>query len=143
MPFITDEAALGVVSDALKLDSPASLAPYWPGIVARANAWAYNEVVDRLLRRGLLIAQVTQWDRGAEVQSDLMLWKALTVGAGLEGFDDKFLKTLDRREELDKAGFFVAGVWLAPDGTAGQARSGASSDTGTFGWPGSTNEPRW
>ena len=52
---------------------------------------AYNEIRRRLLRRGASSEQVDAWDCRQEIARDLALWKALTLGGALEGFDKKFI----------------------------------------------------
>jgi hypothetical protein len=103
------------------------LGNYWGEFILQAQTWAYQEIVSRLLARGFTPTQINSWDRGAEYERALTLWWALQRGAGLEGYDDKFLKMFDRRAELNTVFVSVGGGWQPPADTPGTVGTGALS----------------
>lgn len=136
MAFLSDAQTLVSLEDTLK--KPAgTLQSYWSRINTESHAWAYAHVVNVLLGKGFTIAQIADWDSGAHYERDLTLWRALTRGGGLEGYDDKFVKTFDRREELKAlVALEIDGVFTAPAGTAGQVSTGPlDTTTDVFVWP--------
>ncbi len=117
-------------------------APYWVTIVADAQTSAYQEIVGRLIERGFTEAQINSWDRGAEFELVIMKYWALVNGGGLSGnYDDRFIKMLDRRRELDDVMIAVAGVYITP----GQMQPGTINFGTRQGaprtWPGSADGP--
>ncbi len=125
--FLTDDQCLQSVADMLKT-AKASLPAYWSSVVSEAHAGAYNEIVGRLLRRGFTLAQITAWDRGAEFERQLTLFWALTNGGGLNSYDDKFIKTFDRRKDLDDVQFSIANVFINPVASDGPGQVGIGSE---------------
>lgn len=136
MAFVSDAQLLSDLADTLKKPE-AQLQAYWTRIVSQSHAWAYQYIVNCLLGKGFLIAQITQWDSGPHYERLLTLWMALTRGGGLEGYDDKFLKQLDCRDQLKELrALEISGVAVNPEGTAGLASTGAYDTTDDiFVWP--------
>lgn len=85
----------------------ASLGKQWDQIVADSNQSAFLDIRGILIMRGYTAQQVMGWDRGPEFQRDIGLFWCLVKGAGLHPYDDRFIKQLDRREEIRKPGFLV------------------------------------
>lgn len=141
MAFLTDEQLLNDLSDLLKKEQ-GTLLPYWGNIVSAAHGWAYAFVVNTLAGRGFTLAQITAWDLGPHYERDLTLWKALVRGGGLEGYDDRFVKMLDVREELSKVSTLVIdGVFQQPEGAAGTVGVGAADTSrDVFVWPDPNDE---
>lgn len=88
------------VADALKVPGVSDLATWWNGICTAALASAEADVQGVLVGRGYTVDQVDDWPGGVATVSDLALFWALTNAGVLEAFDDKFVKALDRREQL-------------------------------------------
>jgi hypothetical protein len=130
MSFIIDADALVAVADALKLTGTAEMPAYWNRIVPRANAWAYGQIKQALVRRGHSTDDIDRWDEGPAYQMDLMLWRALTEGGALEGFDERWVQMLDRREELKEVILIVGEEWEQPEDLAGQSRTGPYDTSG-------------
>lgn len=132
MSFITDSQLLNRLAGVLKMKAeqiPVS-APYWPTIVTDSRQSAWNDILGQLVGvRGYSQAQVTSWDRGAEIQTDLGLFWCLVKGAGLHEFNDTFIKHLDRREELKAMPITIGGVVTSPGGAQPNISRGALTDT--------------
>lgn len=102
----------------------------WDEIVTGSNAAAYQEIVSKLAGRGYSKAQIDAWPRGAEFQRHIGLFWSLTNGAGLHGYDDKFINKFDRREELEEVQITDAdGELVEPEaGTGGAVGFGILSN---------------
>lgn len=100
--YITDAELKTALAPVLRKASVHDLNPLWDGIVPDANEAAYNEIIGRLTNRGYSVAQIDQWARRYEFNRDIGLFWCLVKGAGLDGYDDKWIDRLDRREELDE-----------------------------------------
>jgi hypothetical protein len=98
---------------------PSGLQPYWDVIVTDSHQSAWNEIVRRLAMRGHSLGQINTWDAGSEFEIDISLFWCLTKGAGLHGYDDKFITKLDRRDELDDVIITSGGSIVVPDGDTG------------------------
>jgi hypothetical protein len=102
--FITQAEVKARLAATLKLASPADLAPYWDQITADALAAGWADIQSVLFARGFSSAQINAWTAGRAYQSDQSLFWCLVNGAGIATenatYDDKFVKRLDRREEL-------------------------------------------
>jgi hypothetical protein len=98
--FITADELKQIVADALH-QTTAQLPSEWDRIVFLSNQTAFMDIRGKLLQRGYDTAQMLNWDRGPEFQRDLGLYWSLVRGAGLHGYDDKFINKLDRRKELE------------------------------------------
>lgn len=112
--YLTDAQIQTSLLPLLKLNDATTLAAYWTTIISDCHQQAYNEVQGRLLERGYTAAQIAAWDRGAELEKDLSLYWCLTKGAGLNGTDDKWIKVLDRRKELETISVSNAGKVVNP-----------------------------
>jgi hypothetical protein len=114
-----------------------SLVGFWLGVITEANQWAYNEILSRLVARGFTLAQVTAWDRGAEFQRDMGVWKCIADNAVMQpdSYNVKAKDTLDRRKELSGAPqdniqaciLTINGVFQAPQTTVGNPNNGKVS----------------
>jgi hypothetical protein len=98
--FIDSAELTTILEGALKV-SAGALPDYWAKIVTDALASAYRDIRGALIQRSFTAAQVDAWDRGAEYQRDIGLYWCLVRGAGMHGYDDRFIKMLDRRKELE------------------------------------------
>ncbi len=127
--FLTDDVLTTDLAGSLK-KVRAALANYWPLFLTQCHQWAYNEIVSALLARGFTQAQIAAWDRGADFERDLTLYRALVRGAALEDYDLKAVEMLDRRKEL--CGVLVAngGQWQRPKDTPGTVGSGSFDTSG-------------
>lgn len=139
--FVSTDQCLSDLADSLQ-KTLADLAPQWNGIVSRSHAWAYNFIVATLTAKGFTLAQIVQWDQGGDFERDLTLWKALSRGGALSGFDDKFIKTYDVRQDLVCLNSLpISGVWQTPASTPGLVGTGALNTTeDIFVWPGDDGE---
>ena len=128
--FITDAFLLGRVEALLKTIQGSSQfnTPGWLLIVADANVAAVNEIYGQLTARGFLATQIAGWDRAAEYNLDIGLYWSLVKGAGLSSADDKWVKGLDRRKELETVQVVSAGVWQTPLGPPLAVGVGAMQD---------------
>lgn len=100
---------LQALADTLKV-AVEDLDDAWGRIARDAEAAARAEVRGRLLARGCTAAQADGWDRLAEYARDIGLYFALVRGAGLHGYEDKWVARLDRRGELDASVVRSAGA---------------------------------
>lgn len=132
--FITDSQLLERLAGVLKID-PEDVAvsvPYWLKIVADSNQASWNDIRAQLVGvRGFSDGQVSSWDRGAEVQTDLGLFWCLVKGAGLHEFNDTFIRHLDRRGELKKMPITIGGEVVKPGGTQPNISAGRLNDAGS------------
>ena len=94
MSFITDAVLKAKLNARLKRQDPVVLESWWTALVTDANVSAYAEIVTHLLARGYSKAQIDTWDRGAEFQGYIGLYFLYRDGAGLEGYDDKWVEKL-------------------------------------------------
>lgn len=134
--FNTDAIILQAVSDTLQAVGVSNLPAQWTNIAAQAHVWAYNTIVSALSGRGFTPAQILAWDRGAEFEGDLAIYRALSRGGALANLDDKFIRTFDRREELKDVFYTTGGAIQDAQGTAGQVGVGdMDTSTDIFQWP--------
>jgi hypothetical protein len=115
--FVADALVKDRLAKQLKQD-PANLPDYWDQIVADAHEAATNDIYGALLARGYTQTQIQSWDRGAEFEKMQAVYYCLTEGAGLAGYDDKWVAKLDRRATLKTVAVTAAGVFQAPQGTS-------------------------
>jgi hypothetical protein len=121
--FITDAQLFAVLAPVLhkaNVDLQANQG-FWAAIVTAANNSAYGEIAGRLAERAYSSAQVAGWDRGAEFQTQIGLYLALSMGAANqpEGYRDGMLRVLDYRPQLKDVSVLVSGKFVYPDGTDG------------------------
>jgi hypothetical protein len=142
--FLTDTQTYSALADTLKA-AGLQIPDWWRSINQSSHAWAYNEIVSRLLARGFTQAQIAAWDRGAEFEQDLTIYRAMARGAMTEeNVTAEFIGMFDRREELtgnpskDLKPVLVAnaGVWQTPADTPGTVGVGAVGTAGfVFNFP--------
>lgn len=123
--FLTDRDLADQVKDTLALDVLDVESP-WYKIAIRANAAAYSDIRSILARRGYTIAQIDGWDDGKAYQADQGLFWALVRGGCAKDFDDKFIKMLDRRKDLETVAVVVGGVLVGP--VSGRTVSGTTDN---------------
>lgn len=99
-PYITNDVLKARLVACLQRAGLTDSDSNWDLIVADANEWAYNEIVSALLERGFTISQINEWDRREEFNKSLGLFWCLVLGGVTHAYDDKFIRDLDRREEL-------------------------------------------
>ncbi len=99
MAFVTDAEVKSALADILAQDVSA-LVSKWDGIITRANASAYQDILSALGARGYTTAQIAAWLRGPEFNLDIALFWCLVHGGASLNYDDRFIKLLDRRGEL-------------------------------------------
>lgn len=119
--FNSSAVILQAISDTLQQAGTSSLPAQWTNIANQAQTWAYQEIVSVLSGRGFTAAQIAAWDRGAEFELDLSLFRALSRGHMLGAMADApfLLKTFDRRPELLTVIYTTGGAIQDPQGTAG------------------------
>lgn len=146
--FTTDLLIKNRLAGLLKqLNLEDGLSEYWDDIVTDSRTSAYNEIVSRLADRGLSLTQIADWERGAEFERDIALYWCLIKGA-VGGEDDKFIKQLDRRKELDEVAVVIDGEVVTGGGNDGPVGYGVvSADVVEFNRVVTsgkvTNRPRW
>ncbi len=151
MAFLTDAACLQKLADVLQAASTSALPAQWAStILPDCHVWAYQELLTALASRGFTAVQIAAWDRGAEFEGDLTLYRALSRGGSLQNLDDKFINTFDRRDDLHgnpsknitAVSVLNGGVWQAPAGGVGLPSHGVEA-TGSdiFVWPGTGDPP--
>lgn len=78
---------------------------------------SYGEIYRILIEKGYQVNQLDGWDSRVSFSTDLGLYFLMTYTAGFADWDDKFVKNLDVREELQKlTSILVNGVPVAPVG---------------------------
>lgn len=117
--FNTPANVLQAVSDTLQQVGSINLPAQWENIAAQCQTWAYNEIVSALSGRGFTPAQIAAWDRGAEFELDLAIFRALSRGGALANLSAEFIKSFDRRPELREVIYTTAGSIQDPQGSAG------------------------
>ena len=134
MSFINDAALKAALKDELKIAATESLATHWNSIVTRSRTAAYGFIVNKLLARGFTKAQIDQWDRGEEFETDIGVWWCLERGAAQnpDAQNEAQLaeKKLDRRWELDDIVFTIGYAVVEPEGTYGQVTTGPMDTSG-------------
>ena len=134
--FVTDTDVLQSLAEALHKDV-GDLQPFWinydssgnivGGVVPQQHAAAYNEIFERLLRRGFTPAQIVTWDRGGEFELAIAVYLCLTHGGAADPpqYDKALLDVLGQyRDKLDTLIVSSAGVWLVPGDTPGNIQFG-------------------
>jgi len=121
-PYLSDDALKRALRDRLGLAASAVLPDRWNQVVTDANATGYQDILNHLRARGYTPAQIDGWDSRAVFNRDLGLFWALTNGAGLHGFDDRYINKLDRRAELDSLLILVGGVAVDPGDTGAEGQ---------------------
>lgn len=134
--FTPDSDVENLMAAALKVASFGDLPPYWTTIVQRAHQAAYNEIYMALVRRGFNPAQIAAWDSGAEYELFLSCWWACVFGGGFQGYDQTWVRELNRRKgDLPNIEVSNAGVWqspgIAPPTGPGQAYTAGGVGSGT------------
>jgi hypothetical protein len=123
--FLTDTQTMQDLSDTLKMIGVTNMPPWWNTINTKSHAWAYSQIVQRLLRRGYSITLINQWDEGGQFESDLTIFRALSRAATLENLSADFINKFDRRDELLAAAVTINNVFQNPDNpSVGQTGTG-------------------
>jgi hypothetical protein len=129
--FVDDATILQLVSDRLQAAGVANLPTWWASTVLTCHQWAYNEIVAALAARGFSAAQIAAFDRGKDVEIDLSIFRSLSAGGSLANYDDKFIRSFDRRGELKEMAVLNGGAWQYPtesQGTVGSGTMDTNSD---------------
>src|SRR5262245_1406238 len=93
----------------------AELPALFDGIVDASNKAAQDDLNRILALKGYSAGQIALWDQQLSWGRDLALWWCVVKGAGLGDYDDRFVKALDRRKELEQAvAILIGGVPTAP-----------------------------
>ena len=98
----------------LKQSSPDNLAAYWDNIITDANNSAWEDIREKLGRRGFTETQIDTWDRSEEFNKDIGLYWCLVKGGVGHNYDDRFIRQLDRRAELETIQVTIAGAVVQP-----------------------------
>lgn len=98
--FIQDSEVKSYVQAQLHLRNLNEMPTYWDELVPIAHTKAYNEILRAILQRGFTIAQILAWTAGPEYEYDLSAWWLIKTAGQLANYDDKFIASLDRRNEL-------------------------------------------
>lgn len=128
--FLTDAQTLQAISDTLQSVSVDNLPAFWTNINTQCHLWAYNELFSALIARGFTQTQIAGWDRGADFELDLTVYRALERGSSLHEFDDKFISKFDRREDLKTVLLTVNGQWQTPGDIPGTVTTGPMNQSG-------------
>ena len=117
MPWPTDSdvqtAVVAVLTKAAVADVqiPSGLAE----IITEANAAAQADLTRILVLKGYTPLQIANWDDAFQYGLDQAKFWGLVNCGGLGEYPDKFVKALDRREELTRApAILIGGVPVAP-----------------------------
>jgi hypothetical protein len=152
--FLQDSAILQMIADTLNQTVAAQVQPKTNNIIAEKHQAAYQIIVSKLLGRGFTLAQINQWDRGAEFEGELALYLCLVRIGMLEAYGVEFLDRIchgDKRDpgsEIDKLSTIsINGVWTEPNNDSNESPGvfgSGSFDTSQdiFGPPDSSNDPR-
>jgi hypothetical protein len=128
--WVTTDQLQQDVADALKQAGAEDLGINWPDVCTRAVASARADILGLLLVRGYTLAQVELWPDLEAVHADQSLFRALNRGSVLEAFDEKFINSHDRREDLKTLRVTDAGgVAVVPAGLIGHGRMKNTPDT--------------
>lgn len=111
--YVSDAVVLAKVKNLLKKAGSATIPTAVSGNITAYNQKAYDEIIAALTGRGFSAANVAGWDRGAEFNTDLACWWAITDAGVTESFDDRELTKLDRRPELKNIQVTVGGVLVS------------------------------
>jgi|ERR1700733_50690 len=132
--FIQDADILTAVANMLRQrGGSAALAPFWSQIVIGVGSFAgkgshnsaYQDIVDALTQRGFSIAQINQWDRGAEFELQQSLFWTYTLAGDSAQMDALQIRSLDKRAELKSmTQLSIAGVWQQPNAAPNQLPGG-------------------
>lgn len=153
--FIDDQALQKYVAAVLHRSGVAvttdvQQSTFWPAIVSQANLAAYNEIFDRLIRRGWTPAQIAAWDRGAEVQTAIGAFNAVRDGGFLDQVQTAILENLKRyfdetnpKNVLDNTLVTNSQQWQIPGDAPGTVGTGAlDTSQDMFVMPGPQDDPR-
>lgn len=130
MAQISDATLKTAVAKRLGFADSSGLSSKWDAIVTDANSWAWREIQRKLGARGYTATQIDAWDDGAEYNTKLGLFWALTNGEGLQAFDVPALRSLDCRAELQSVQIVIGGAVTSP-GTASKDQVGYGQMTNT------------
>ena len=108
-------AVVGVLTKGVSGDPGLTLPSGLAGIVSDSNRAAQADLTRILALKGYSPAQIATWDDRYAYGIDQATYWALVRAGGMAGFEDKFLKLLDRREELQAAAaILIGGAPVAP-----------------------------
>jgi hypothetical protein len=140
--WVTTDQLQQDVADALKQAGAEDLGINWPDVCTRAVASARADILGLLLVRGYTLAQVELWPDLEAVHADQCLFRALNRGSVLEAFDEKFINSHDRREDLKTLRVTDAGgVAAVPAGLVGHGRMKNTPNEPVFTDPNSPRGP--
>jgi hypothetical protein len=118
--YVTADQLFGYVTALLHRAQPEVQldAPFWKEICTQAATDAYGYCYRALVSRGFgSVTQAPLWDDGPGFQKAIGAYLALSAGAALGAFDDKFVAKLNRIDELKTVQVTISGQWQTPDGT--------------------------
>lgn len=119
MAVVTTAQVTASLKGLLLKDSSGTLVSGWASIVADAVESAYADILTALVNRGYTQAQVDAWDALLAWSRRLAIYYALSMGAGLHSYDDKFIEKLKPDLKfLDTAQISIGGVQATPDDEA-------------------------
>ncbi len=85
-------------------------------VIADAHTAAYQDILSGLLDRSITLAQIVQWDRGAEFERMLSLYWIL-VNSGENVNYGPLISNYDRRKDLKTVLVSINGVFVVPNAT--------------------------
>lgn len=103
----------------------------WTALISKANTDAYYFTLRKLFERGYSKANIDAWPENATFNRDIGLLFALQRGGVLSTFSDTFIRSIDRRKELDEALLFDSeGTPIFPDASGFECSAGATDWSG-------------
>jgi len=107
------------------------LASRWDGIVQRANPDAYYLILRKMAERGYSKVEIDSWVEAKTFNIDIGMLFVLQRGGVLNTFSDTFIRSIDRRKELESAMIIdSSGNFIYPSGAGQEAVTGAMDYTG-------------
>lgn len=116
MAVVTTSQLTTSLKGLLLKDSSGTLVSGWTTIIADAVEIAYGELRAILVDRGYTTTQVDAWDDLLSFSRRLAIYYALSLGAGLHSYDDKFIEKLKPDlKRLETSQISINGTQTLPD----------------------------
>lgn len=130
MAWITDAALKEAVANSMG-QLPAELASRWDTLISEGNTAAYYLILRKLGERGYTVTEINSWAEKEIFNRKIGMLFALQEGGVLSTFSDTFIRSIDRRKELETALIInTSGVFVYPSGDGQETLSGPMDYTG-------------